>query len=254
MTLNINTFRSKFEKYGGAARTSLFTVEIYKPDNRNNVKITSSDMLFFCKNVTFPGINLDISEYKPYGVGMPIRHPTGITAQDVNAIFMLDSSHQVLGFFHSWMQDVFNYRASDMGAANLYNPTQAVYELGYSHNYSCNIRIKYFSTHDVNKYYECLLESAYPTQIGSIDLGWDTPDQIATLPVSFAFEKINFSGTSSGPISGTSSRGFGLIDYITSIGQIGQTIDSVKKPKSVQDAINTFTNVAYTWDNLRNLF
>ena len=254
MAFDINTFRSKFEKYGGAARTSLFLVEIYKPNKKSEIRITPEEMRFFCKSVTFPGINLDITENRPYGVGMPVRYPSGATAQDVNAIFMLDSNHQILGFFHSWIQDVFNYQATNLAAANKYNPNQAVYELGYFNDYSCNIRIKYFSSHSSEAYYECLLEGAYPTQIGSVELSWDSNDQYGVLPVSFAFEKISFSGNASGPIQGINSRGFGLIEYITSIGQIGQTIESIKKPKSVQDAINMFTNVAYTWDNLRNLF
>ncbi len=254
MAFDINTFRSKFEKYGGASRTSLFLVEIYKPNKKSEVRITPEEMRFFCKSVTFPGINLDITENRPYGVGMPVRYPSGATAQDVNAIFMLDSNHQILGFFHSWIQDVFNYQATNLAAANKYSPNQAVYELGYFNDYSCNIRIKYFSSHSSEAYYECLLEGAYPTQVGSVELSWDSNDQYGVLPVSFAFEKISFSGNASGPIQGINSRGFGLIDYIISIGQIGQTIESIKKPKSVQDAINMFTNVAYTWDNLRNLF
>lgn len=254
MTFNINDFRAKFEKYGGAARVSLFTVEIYRPDKKAHVKIPVADLRFFCKSITFPGINLETVENRPYGVGMPVRHPTGMSAQDLNAIFLLDSGHQVLGFFHSWMQDVYNYRASDLGGANMYNSNQAVYELGYHHDYSCNILIKYFSSHDPNAYYECMLEGAYPTQVGSIDLSWESNDQIATLPISFAFEKINFSGAASGPIESRTSRSFGLLDYITSIGSVGQAIDSIRKPTSVQDAINLFTNVAYTWDNLRNIF
>lgn len=253
VAFDINSFRSKFEQYGGGARLSLFTVEIYRPDKKSNMMPTR-DLLFFCKSVNFPGINLETAENKPYGIGNPVRHPIGMSSQDVNAIFMLDSNHAVLSFFHSWMQDVYNYQASNLGAANQYYPNQAVYEIGYMSDYACNISIKYYSTHDTKGYYECFLEGAYPTQVGQVDLAMESNDQVATLPINFAYERISYTANRSGPVQGMLSRSTGLLDYIASIGQIGQTVQSIRKPQSVQDAVNMFTNVAYTWDNIRNMF
>lgn len=250
---NIHAFRSKFEQYGGPARSNLFTVQLYKADKNSEI-MPVRDLLFFCSTVTFPGINLDIAENKPLGIGNPIKHPTGIMSQDIPAIFMLDSNHAVLSFFHTWMQDIYNYQASDLGASNRNNPNQAVYEIGYMSDYSCNMSIKMYSANNPNGYYECYLEGVYPTEIGQVSMAWEMNDQYTTLPVTFAYEKISFTSNRSGPPMGFLSRGTGLIDYITSIGQIGQTIQSLQRPRDVQDAINTFTNVAYTWDNLRNIF
>lgn len=252
MAFDINSFRSKFESYGGPARLSLFTLDIARP--QRNGQMNPADIRMFAKSVTFPGVNLETVEHKPYAIGIPVRHPVGMGAQDLNAIFLMDSNHSVLSFFHNWIQDVYNFKATSLATANFNNPSQSVYEIGFHNEYTCDIIIRYYSTHNTNQYYECKLENAYPTQVGQIELSWDSTDQVATLPVSFAFDRISFSANRSGPVELSTSRSFGMIDFITSIGQIGQTVDSISKPKSVQDALNMFTNVAYTWDNIRSLF
>ena len=98
------------------------------------------------------------------------------------------------------------------------------------------------------------LTGAQPTEVGAVDLAWDSNDQIALIPVNFSFERIGMSGARSGDVQSDLSRSFGLLEYITSIANIGQTIKSFRKPRDVQDAINQFTSIKTVFSRLGSLF
>ncbi len=249
---DVNTFRAKFEKYGGPGRLNLFTVELTAT---NSKWMDDSDLRFFCKSVGLPGLNLETSNYKPYGVGLTNSLPVTMAHGSVNAVFMLDSSHQVLAFFHEWMQSIFNYNTEGgLLAPNARDQEQLPYELGYKKDYALDMRIKFYSAHNPNNYYECILHGVYPTEIGQIDLSWDSNDQIALLPINFSFERIGMSGARSGSVQSDLSRSVGLLEYIVSIANIGQTIKSFRKPRDVQDAINQFTSLKTVFSRLGGLF
>jgi len=252
MAFNVNEFRAKFDKYGGPAHLNLFTVEFY---SSNNSWMDDSDLRFFCKTVTLPAINLETAQYRPYGIGLMNSLPISMTPGTFNAIFMLDSEHKILSFFHEWMQSVYNYDTSKgLLAPNGRDNTQLPYEIGYKSDYALDVRIKFFSTHNQKSYYECVLRGVYPTEVGQLDLSWDANDQIATLPVNFSYESIAVSGSKVGSVENDLSRSFGLLDYIVSIANIGQTIRSLRKPRDVQDAINQYSSVRNVFSRLQNMF
>lgn len=247
---DLNAFKSRIDQYGGPARLSLFTVELF---SSSSDWMEDSDLRFFCKSVTMPGMNLETAQYRPYGVGLVNTLPITMASTGVNAVFMLDNSHKVLSFFHEWIQSVYNYNTSKgLLAPNGRDNEQYPYELGYRNDYSLDMRIKYFSSHDQTSYYEYLLRGVYPTEVGQIDLSWDSHDQTALLPVNFSYESIGVSGARVGSVQNNLSRSFGLLDYIISIANIGQTIKSFRKPADVQDAINQYTSITNVFSRLRN--
>ena len=107
MTFKISDFKSQIDRLGGPMRQSLFEVQIVNfPVNTSSV--TTRDLSFFCKNVAIPGITMGLNSYE--AVGQQRRmYPTSLNPEPVQAIFMLDSNHQILSFFHSWAQRVVNY-------------------------------------------------------------------------------------------------------------------------------------------------
>lgn len=252
MAFDLNQFRAKFEKYGGPGRLNLFVVEFTAAESS---WMDDSDLRFFCKTITIPSLNLDTAGYRPYAVGLQNSLPVNMSHEPLNAIFMLDSSHKVLAFFHEWMQSIYNYDTSKgLLAPNGRDNEQLPYELGYKKDYALNMRIKMYSSYNTESYYEVVLHGVYPTQIGEVSLSWDSNDQYATLAVNFSYSEIAVSGSKVGAVQNDLSRSFGLLDYITNIANIGQTITSLRKPRDVQDAINQYTSVKNVFSRLRNMF
>lgn len=259
MPFNISRFKSTLDKYGGPARSSLFEVVITKASEANS-SMTDKDLTFFCTNVNFPGINIENSQY--YAVGqMPLNFPRGIANSPINAIFMVDSDHQILTFFHNWIQRVLNYSTKDgnFGAvgddadpSNLQLP----YEIGYKDEYSCTMTIKHFSTESTgNKYYEVTLENVYPYTIADVDLSWEQGNQFMTLPVAFSYDRFHFSGDRTG--RQTTRNGRGLLETLGDLAGFADVVNqTIKqgKPQSIQDAVNRLNRVRNSYGNLTSFF
>ena len=58
MVFNLNDFKAKLEQYGGPAKKNLFTVEFVS----NNQTQIERDLIFFCKDINLPGLQLDVME------------------------------------------------------------------------------------------------------------------------------------------------------------------------------------------------
>jgi len=251
MAFNISEFKSRMDRFGGPARTSLFTVQLVGgPDS---TFITGNDLMFFCKNVSLPGIDVGTIDYRPNGIDIPQSMPISISAEPLNCIFMMDSDHRVLSFFHAWMQKVVNYSTSGGNFASVND--QLPYELGYKNEYSCRMIIRYYSNYSSSRnFYEVILDDVYPKTVQSVDLGWETNNSFATLPVAFSYGKIRYAAETTGSPTERFSRGTGLLDLITTIGTVGQLIDQSSRPRSIQDAINQFTRFTSSVDTIRGLF
>jgi phage tail tube protein FII len=223
MSFNINEFKSKMDTFGGPALTSLFMVELYGTSSNF---ISDADIKFFCRSATLPGLNINVSEYRSQTFGFPESIPISMGADNLNAVFMLDSNHKILSFFHEWMQNVINYDSKRNYSANPRDSDHLSYEINYKDNYTVNMAIKHFSTYNKNSFYECQLEGVYPTQVGALNLSWEDNANIASLPVSFSYSKINYSGLRAGI---PSARGIGLLEYFTRYGRVRNTIERVNQ-------------------------
>lgn len=214
MTFNINTFKSKMNDFGGPALSGLFVVDFY---STNSSFLDDYSARFFCKTITTPGVNFSTSEYLPNGFGKPEYVPTGITNEQINAIFMMDSQHRVISFFHEWMRNIGNYVGEDLYGANPRNSNQLAYEFAYKDSYAIDMRIRHFSTdsgNDLGGSYDTLLQGVYPTQVSGTDLSWDANAPM-TLTVNFTYTKLKYSSN----IPNTEfSRGNSLQEYDANTG------------------------------------
>ena len=86
--------------------------------------------------------------------------------------------------------------------------------------------------------------------MGDVDLAWENTDSFAVLPVSFQYDRIQFSGERVGSPSSRFNRGNGLIDLIDNIGELGQMIGANLVPRGVQDAVNKFTKLNNDFNNV----
>lgn len=251
MAFNINEFKSNMNRVGGAGHTGLFQVIfVNTPPTTSN--LTERQLSFFCKTVAIPGIAVNTATYETPGQ-RPKQFPVGVGSDNVQALFMLDSDHQIAQFLHSWLQRVVNYSTAGGTFAEING--QLPYEMGYKDDYSCRMIIRHYSSFDTEKFYEVILDKAYPVIMGDIDLDWankDTPGQVS---VAFAYDRIQYSGEKYGTPTTRLSRGLGLLDALTELGGAAQSIAfNLGRPRSVQDAINRFTKVKDGFDTITKFF
>jgi hypothetical protein len=251
MPFNINEFKSTMNKYGGPARKNLFVMEIASVPALND-GISLRDLRFFCQTVQAPAINFNVTDYYPNGFGVRQSIPTQMAMSPFNAVFMLDSDHQILRFFHQWMQNVINYDFSRGGYVGWGD--QLPYEVGYVRDISTRITIKSYSTDSQTNAYEYVLEDAYPTEISGETLSWSDNDSFSTATVNFTYSHVSVSGLTNNPFSDRNTRGSGLLDLVNRVGTTGQVINQGRLPTSIQDAVNAFTRINTGIANVNNGF
>lgn len=241
MTFNINELKSRIDNYGGMSRTNLFMVELFGTNSLNST-VNDDTIRFFCKSVTVPGVNLSVKDYSARNFGMPESVPTNLTQTPLNALFMMDSDHQIITFFHEWMQNIGNYNAVDgFRSANPRNLNQLAYEFNYKEDYAVTMMIRHFSTHssEFRQSYECLLTGVYPTEVSPPSFSWENSSEPASLSVNFSYSKIKFTGTSVGT---SAPRGTSEIDYYTEIGDFSlsdqSSIDRASRIKPFSTLMN----------------
>jgi hypothetical protein len=251
MAFRVSEFKAQMDWFGGPARGSLFEVQISNFP-LVNTRANSRDLTFFCKNAIIPGMIFSTATYEAPGQFRKIM-PMTWNSEPVQTIFLLDSDHQVLSFFHSWAQNIVNY-GTTAGAFSEVNG-MLPFEIGYKDEYSARITIRQYSTnyHQTGQYYEVILDKAFPIIIGDVDLAWENNDQFSVLPVSFQYDRIQYSGEKIGNPTARFGRGNGLLDLINSIGSIGQVIGQNLIPTSIQDAVNRYTRVTNAFDNISRI-
>lgn len=246
MAFNISEFKTNMDRYGGPSRNNLFVVEIYK--DIPGINMTARDLRFFCKSVNLPGVDITTQDYKPNGFGLSRSIPIGINQSPVNAVFMLDSRHQVLSFFHRWAQQVVNYDSSGGILSSVNNQTP--YEVGYANEISANMIIRHYSADNPFTYYEYRLNKVYPTQISDLNVSWEDNDSYSIATVNFTYSGFSYTGSQQGTPVERNSRGVGFVDTLNSVGASYQAITAENFPISVQDALDRFTSFGNTVSDL----
>lgn len=248
MTFNVGDFKAKLTEFGGLAKANKFMVLITPPQWTGNVSdglyVTQGDeanLRFLCDTTNLPGKNLNTIDYMPQGFGAIHKTPTGVTHDPLNLTFLMDGNHKVMRFFQLWMQEIINTGSAFDGTLATYKD-RTDHEISYKTNYTTNVIITFFSD-DGTSTLEYYFADAYPVQVGSVQLGWEQNDTIAKLPVEFTYSSYTvFHNTL--PTKVSSGRGVNLFQSIAQLGTLAGVINNIKKPNSIQDAINQFTNIS----------
>lgn len=258
MPFNISNFKTTIDKYGGPARSSLYEVSITKGRETNSALDPQTEFQFFCQRANFPGIQIENGSMAAVSQ-LPTSFPLTMTSAPITLTFMVDSDHQILSFFHNWIQKVLNYSTKGgtfgaIGGEGTYG--QLPYELGYKDEYACRMTIKHYSTESLGeKYYEVVLDNIYPYTISDLDLAWAEADSVLTVTVTFAYDRIHYSGDKTGIPSQRTTGG-----TLERLSKLAGLIDAAKetkdsdKPRSIQDAVNRLNRIRNSYENLRRLF
>jgi len=243
MAFNISEFNASINKHG-VAQNNLFLVRITGTPvarilNQEGSTMKEQDLVFFCRSADLPGFQMQTQDVLPQAFGTPDRRPTNMPLQPLNTVFMIDSKFAVLKFFHRWTQAIVNYdKTSTLGEVDEALP----FEMGYKEDYAATVEVVVYSTAVQDFTYTYKMTGAYPITIGNMSTAWENSAEIMTLPVTFTYDTIEVDGQAKGAI-GNRSRGNGLLSYLSAANGLIQAIDQIKRPRNIQDVINTVDSV-----------
>ena len=159
---NISNFLSEIQKTG-VLHTNKFMVDIL---SGNSDLVKSINLR--AENVNIPGVNLDITQVKRYGIGPFQKIATGIIFPDVSISFIDDSVNTVWKYLYQWFNGIFQYTG---------NSNKPLYTFSYKDNYVADILIHIYSN-DGTEVTRINLKEAFPTILGDVSMGWSNNNQI----------------------------------------------------------------------------
>lgn len=252
MAFNINEFSAQMNSRGFAVN-NLFLARITPPQRLTALGSEynlGNDLVFFCRTVDIPNLDVNTIAYKENGFGIAQQRPIGMDFQPLSTVFMCDSNFAIKRFFHRWMQMVYNYdtEAGVLGVdptTRSAERTQGIYQLGYKEDYVGTMEVVVFSQHvDQAAYkYEYKFGNLYPTSIGNVQLAWENSAEVMTVPVTFTYDQFKPTGSLRGTVTTDFNRGNGLLNYLSALNTYGQAIDQLSRPDSIQDLINQLVDV-----------
>jgi len=256
MAFSISEFNSQLNKHG-VAKNNLFLVTITLPNalqkelfpgeaNEAETPELVKDIKFFCKSATLPELTVQTVDNFPNTFGTPDRRPSAMQFTQIPTVFMVDSNFKVKEYFHSWMQRIVNYdKQSPIGEVQGRLP----FEIAYKTEYSAGVTIEVYSYEQKAITYTYRFENAFPTSIGEVQVAWENAAEIMTLPVTFTYDSMILPGAQIGTVETTSGRGSGILGSLSSLNSYGQAINQLRRPRSIQDTINQFTNAQTIFRN-----
>jgi hypothetical protein len=238
-SFNVSDFKARVSGLNGLMRPNLFGLVItHKPDG-----FTAGDQEnvgLLCNAVNIPGVSFGTSDVQRQGFGPLERRVANAIFPAVSATFMLDNNGLVLEFFNFWAKEISSF-AHQMGDLSTDPDTGgSLGEVGYYDSYVCNIDILVYDPtgSKITKY---TLVEAYPAVIGDLAMGWRQNDEVAELQVQFNYR--HWTSSAFKPAEAKEDdKAFNLLQFINKVNGAVQVAKSLKKPRSIGDALNVINN------------
>jgi len=173
MAFNINSFKVNGLPWGGA-RPSLFQVQVTPPPTLPLNPEAFKKLVFTCRAAELPESTISQIEV-PY-FGRKIKVAGERSFADWSITVMNDEDFSVRSMFEAWQN------AINTMQTNIRLP-QAAFELYKA--FAVDIT-QYGKGGEILRVYQ--LVGAFPTQVSSIGLGWDTQNAIEEFTVNFAYD------------------------------------------------------------------
>jgi len=172
MPLNISAFKSNGLVYGGA-RPSQFNVFLSVPTGIGIDNVSVQKFTFVCRAAELPESTVGAIEI-PY-FGRKIKVAGQRTFTDWSVTVMNDEDFSVRSLFEVWSN------AMNRLVSNVRDPSLN------QEQYKADLTVVQYSV-DGSEIRSYQIIGAFPTQIGSISLDWDSASAIETFPVQFAYD------------------------------------------------------------------
>ena len=201
--MNVNQFSNQVGRAGSAmdyGRTNLFQVTI--PAKLENPYISSDfdaqeDLRFMAKAASLPGKSLGTIDVKRFGAIYKIANDAIV--DQFSMTVMCSSDMRERRYFDAWISGIHGQDSTMIKAADNFR-------MKYYDEYTSVVVVESFAR-DGRTEYMAVLNEAYPTNLGAVDLSWDTGD-VATFTVNFTFRNwFEVPADSSATQFGTDSSG-----------------------------------------------
>ena len=242
MAFNVADFRAQISnsKFGGLALSNKFIVRITPPSKIFGGKGDSfpnmEQLTFFCSTTNLPGKTINTVDNKPYAYGQVNKIPLSRSNDSLTTTFFGDSNYLIMGFFQRWL----NFIVQDGGEVF---SNRGYREIGYKEDYACTIEIIGYDYDSSEKVVYTLYE-AYPTQIGAVSMGWEQNDTLIQIPVEFTYDDMSIDRSSANSSDVNKPRTpVGLFTRIAQAASIAGVINTINRPRNIQDLINQGTTI-----------
>jgi hypothetical protein len=175
------------------ARANLFRVDVTFPstvitDANSTSGLLTQQMSLLCKSAAVPGFTVGVIEV-PFRAGRRIKIPGDRTFADWSVTVINDENHTVRSAFNAWV---------DYISTSDYDSTSKA-KGGVAQDYYSTVLVSHLNAAGavVRKYQ---LEMAYPTDVGALDLSYDSTDTISDFTVNFQYHYLH-SGSGSATFS-----------------------------------------------------
>jgi hypothetical protein len=169
---NISTFKSRGLTLGGA-RPSLFEVYLSIPTFVAADTGSDTKFRFTCRAAQLPAATVSAIDVNYFG--RPIKFAGDRTFADWTVTVMNDEDFLVRSMFEKW--------------SNALNKLQANVRQAYGseNDYKATLNVlQYSKSGNLIRGYDII--GAFPTTVDSIDLNWDSTNQIETFGVTFSYD------------------------------------------------------------------
>lgn len=192
MAFNIQTFADNIATYGNL-QTNKFEVRIPLPTFlRGRGSLSSEVLTLRADRVDMPGVLLETTETRRYGVGPIIKTPTNKTRfNEVTVSFVETEQGEIYTKFNDWLQRIVDFAGSAGSASR--SPT---FLTEYKSVYAIDMQIKVFNNLGTNKNYsntniqpviELNLVETFPLSISDTNLSWSNNNELFRTNVVFAY-------------------------------------------------------------------
>ena len=166
MAFNVDTFKSNFSD--GGARPNLFSVMITAPAG---IEIPDGGQ-FEVKAAQIPSATIAQIDV-PY-FGRQIRVAGNRTFEPWTVTIFNKESFAIRNAMESWMQKINSHVGNDLTLTN--------------QGYKAEAIVQHFGKNAPTAIAEYRFMGLFPTEISTIELGWDTNDSIEEFTVTFAYD------------------------------------------------------------------
>jgi hypothetical protein len=177
--MNVDQFSNQVSGGMDYGRTNLFQVtipaQIDNPYN-NSAYDAQQELRFMAKAASLPGKSLGTIDVKRFGAIYKIANDAIVDTFPMTVMCSGDMRERK--FFDAWISGIHGQDATMTSGADLFR-------MKYYDDYTSIVIIESFGR-DGSVEYSAVLQEAYPTSLGAVDLSWDTGD-IATFTVNFTY-------------------------------------------------------------------